>query len=223
MGKKFYIVIHQNVATQFYAWRDCKKFIENKKNIRYKGFENEQEGIDFINNNIKRVINIGLPDILYAYVGSYANSDKERYGYGYVTVMNKSLSHENFGEIKKQEYSSITGEDFILVPELTAILKAIEYAIKINEERIVIISGFVGVKMWGDEEWKPKNTHCLEYVRQLKEYKKVINIDFIIINSGKDVPKESVDANYQVEFAKKAALLAKRVVSKTANNKAGKT
>ena len=183
MPKKIYIAIYENKDYKFETWTECKEFVENKKNIIYRGFTNTQDAQEFIFKNIKRDIPFDLKDVLYMYVdGSFGYQKNDKvYGWGICGVKNEKVIYQNCGADKEADAlksNQIAGE-------LKAALIAIEDAIKMNEPRVILVYDYMGIEMWANGSWKPKEDKpfVLDYVKKIKSFSKRINIDFKHINS----------------------------------------
>lgn len=184
MGSKFYVAIYENEISEYSNWDECKKFVEGKKNIKYKGFTNELEAKKFIDSNVKPVIPFTLTDVLYVYVdGSrYVQPNKEIiYSYGLCAVKNNKIIHESNGTACDKEVAKM----YQIGGELTGALKGVEYAISLGEKRVIIVYDYFGVEMWANGSWSvdKQNPFVKDYVKQMTNFMKEINIDFVHVNS----------------------------------------
>lgn len=193
MGKKKYIAIYNNEAHIFDNWGACKEFVSDKKNILYKGFldpEEKDKAKEYIDANIKSVLPFDIQDALYAYVdGSYRKvKDKGYIGYGYVFVKNLKEIDNGYGEVKnvKKSMNQVNGE-------LTAILKAVEKAIEQNYKRIIVVYDFIGIEAWTNGSWRIKDDSIQEYVDKINEFKKLIAIDMIKVDSHQTKANKKIE------------------------------
>lgn len=178
--KKTYVAIYNNQVHKFDTWADCKKYIQDKESVKYKSFTDPIAIKQFIDGNIKKNISTHLPDVLYAFVrGSYTtlkDTDAKYYNYGAAMVINDAVCHCISGSIEPSVEA--------LPGELMATLKAIQYAIKRKEPRIIIVYSFLGTEMYANRTWIPKKDVYSAYINQIDQYRKAINIDFLPVDKN---------------------------------------
>lgn len=197
MGRKFYLAIYENTLHKFENWDKCKEFVEGKKNIKYKGFTDEYEAKNFVDNNIKPEIPFNLTDVLYVYVdGSrFVQPNGEIiYSYGLCAVKDEKIVHETFGSACDKEVAKM----YQIGGELTGAIKGVEYALSMKEKRVIIVYDYFGVEMWANGSWSvdKQNAFVKNYVDQMKKFKDQINIDFVHVNSHVNIADKKIENIY---------------------------
>lgn len=179
--KKVYVAIYNNQIFHFDNWSECKLFITGKKNVRFRSFTDGNEMKLFIDNNVKKEVAYDIEDVLYAYIkGDFTDSLKERGVYSLRLVKNGKILY------KINKTVTFNKKDY---PELYAVKKAVNIALKLKESRIIIIYSFLGIEMWANGSWKPKCESVGDYLFYLQQVRQDIVIDFL---------KSKSDSHYQL-------------------------
>lgn len=195
---KTYVAIYKEKIYSFDSWPDCKEFVQDKKNIKYKGFESPEDIKRFVDSNMKKISFSFLPNTLYAFVAS-KRIRKENDIY----ISDAFILMKNNEIITTGASCSNESDDSLLVTitgENKAIKNAILEAIKINEQRLIIVYNFIGSEMWANGSWKPKNSSVSQYVTFINKHKKEISLDFIQIDKF-----DSVNTNIYSEKTQQLA------------------
>lgn len=195
---KRYVAIYQNEVYTFDKWKDCQAFVADKKDIKFKGFTDDMDIKKFIDDNIKKVINVDMKDTLYAYVYGmrYNYKDDYLFGWSYTLLRNHQIIYSSSGigdDCKIVRRYKTTGE-------IAAIMNAIEYALSQNEKRIIILFDFLGAEMWANGSWKPKTEDISNYVEFMQQAKKRMAIDFVKVNKqdeGYQLAMKNCKSKYQ--------------------------
>lgn len=197
--KKKYVVLYENKVYEYDVWSACKAFIEGKKNVKYKSFDNALSMKEYIDKNIKKNIDPDLNDVVYAFVQGAAlpkDASIPFTTYGAVLTLNGNIIKTLSGSVER-----IPNLQDFLPGELTAALFAIQYAIQRGYPRIIVVYNYLGTEMYANHSWRPKNTYYANYIKLCDESRKSINIDYLAL----DRSRQDLCA-----FEKKAYILAKQ-------------
>ena len=159
---KKYIAIYQNKTFTFDTWEECSKYISNKKGIKYKSFDfKDREGMrSFIERNVKKKIKDNLSNVCYIlpYGALYEGNKNALVIYSYSIIKNGSILKSS------TDYDIISNsEPYKNFGELYAILAALDYIVSSQENRAIIYYRFLGIEMWANKCWKPKNKYVERY------------------------------------------------------------
>lgn len=179
---KTYIVINNNKVYRFNKWNECKSFVDQNPESRYKSFDNEKDAQSFINNNI-HTVNNDLEDVLYCYLGTCFNKNNGKLGYSFIAVKNNKIILEDKGSLANEtNIGQLRGE-------IEACINSINYAISIKEERIIIAYTNLAIEMFANRSWNARTKETIDFKNKFFDLQKLINIDFLNINKNKNNQK----------------------------------
>ena len=120
--------------------------------------------------------------------GSYSTATN-KVGWGF---MLSDYSHSEYGVVEDKEACTMNQ----IAGELSSVMRAILYAVKLGEKSVIIKYDYVGIQKWPDMEWKAKKPQTISYVAFIDKYRKLIDIKF---------EKISRELNLADELAKKGS------------------
>lgn len=211
---KFYAVLRGRTPGIYNTWAECEKQVKGFQNAAFKSFPTVAEALEWINNggtelkkseefdvqtyfNVDHLDTNTLPPAMpeaYAFVdGSYNASynGKAVYGYGGMVHINGQEVYIQ-GNGCEEEYvvsHQIPGEVF-------GSIAAIEKAIELGAEHIVIFYDYAGIGHWATsgKRWKAEKPIAKEYVRRYDELSKKIRVNFYHVKAHSQIEgNEMVD------------------------------
>ena len=201
--KKKYVVLYENKVYEYDVWSACKAFIEGKKNVKYKSFDNALSMKEYIDEAEAALLHTynryQVNDVVYAFVQGAAlpkDAPIPFTTYGAVLTLNGNIIKTLSGSVER-----IPNLQDFLPGELTAALFAIQYAIQRGYPRIIVVYNYLGTEMYANHSWRPKNAYYANYIKLCDESRKSINIDYLAL----DRSRQDLCA-----FEKKAYILAKQ-------------
>lgn len=192
MAKKFYAIQSgfdlknnkrvENIIVN--TWTECLKYVKGVKGAKYKSFEDIDDANAYLNegNRMLKKSDENYPkDCLQAYVDGSYNSYDERYSYGVVIVK------ENIVEYIESNAAKDTSEKNIrqIAGELQGAIKAVEYALKKGEKKLVLFHDYEGIAHHATGAWERKEQSSMNYYTRMQE----------LMNSGIEVIFVKVDSH----------------------------
>lgn len=173
MSDKFYVAIYKNKSYVFEQWNKCKDFINEKNDVRFKSFTNMEDAKLFIDANIKKQLSLQNIPIIYPYGFSFKKDNKNAVSYSFIVEFNNDII------FKKTKYNNKPYDNYPV--ELYSILDALDLLINHQYNHAIIAYNFLGIEMWANGSWKPKNKNIENYVIKMQKLKTKINYDFLHI------------------------------------------
>ena len=195
---KVYAVLRGRNPGVYNTWAECEKQVKGFQGAVFKSFPTVVEALEWIGNGGRESVktdssngevNFGedhldtnvLPSVMpknYAFVdGSYNANYKGKAVYGYGGLVHVNGQEETIqGTGWEEEYivsHQIPGEAF-------GSIKAIEKAIEMGAEHIVIFYDYAGIGHWATsgKRWKAEKPIAKEYVRRYDELAQKIKVNF---------------------------------------------
>lgn len=166
------------------TWAECLKYVKGVKGAKYKSFESIEDANAYLNegNRMLKKSDDNYPkDCLHAYVdGSYSIADG-RYAYGVVCVKNDIVQYIESGAAKDTSERNIRQ----IAGELKGALRAVEYALKKGEKKLVIFHDYEGIAHHATGAWSRKEASSEDYYNKMQE----------LMNSGIEVIFVKVDSH----------------------------
>ncbi|HCW52818.1 MAG TPA: ribonuclease HI [Clostridium sp.] len=166
------------------TWAECLKYVKGVKGAKYKSFESIEDANAYLNegNRMLKKSDDNYPkDCLHAYVdGSYSIADG-RYAYGVVCVKNDIVQYIESGAAKDTSERNIRQ----IAGELKGALRAVEYALKKGEKKLVIFHDYEGIAHHATGAWARKESSSEEYYNKMQD----------LMNSGIEVIFVKVDSH----------------------------
>ncbi|WP_195250919.1 ribonuclease H1 domain-containing protein [Romboutsia sp. 1001713B170207_170306_H8] len=178
-----------------YTWNDCLKYVKGVKGAIYKSFESIEEANKFLSEGSKllRKNRDTYPlDCLHMYVdGSYSTATG-KYSYGVVGVRENIVEYIESGSGKNKGENNIRQ----IAGELQGAVKAVEYALKKGDTKIVLFHDYEGICHHATGFWQRKDESSEKYYLKMQELiKKGIEVIFVQVNSHQgDLFNELVDS-----------------------------
>lgn len=167
-NKKMYVAILDNKVKRFDEWDKCNDFIKKNKGVKYKSFYNEEDAQAYINVNIHGRTGKECPvcKISEQCAAKTCESDS--------TLFELAKEGTTLLSYKDEELSKL----YSIERELKAVLKAVAWCIKYNEECIVVEYRNQGTEMWANGTWKANKDFSKKYQKEISQMKSKINIEF---------------------------------------------
>ena len=169
MNGKIYVVIFKNKIFEFNNWDDCKKFIEDKNDVRFKSFLDKNEAKKFIDANVKKSVSLKDVPVIYPFGFLFKKDNKNVASYSYIIEYNDKILY------KETKFNNKPDSNYPV--ELYSIIEALELLIENKYSHCIIAYNFLGVEMWANGSWTPKSKPIERYVKQINSLKEKINLD----------------------------------------------
>ncbi len=189
------------------TWDECKAEVIGFKGAIYKSFKTKAEADEYLKFNAEgraqvKTVNkenkISHEDIeeLSVYVDGSFSLEKGNFSYGLIALYNGEEVYETCGAGEDEDAAALRN----VAGEVLGALKAVEYALDNNYEKVTIFYDYQGIECWALGTWKRNKHLTQEYHRVMQEYMKKIKVNFVKVkgHSG-DKYNEVVD-----KLAKKA-------------------
>ncbi|MDQ0507971.1 Ribonuclease H [Aedoeadaptatus ivorii] len=190
MKKKFYAVRKGKTPGIYEDWDSCKAQVHGVKGAVYKSFATRAEAEAFLSPADAPTQDDGL----IAYVdGSYRHADKS-YSYGVVLLdgeMRREYSRRFSGEMA--EMRNVAGE-------ILGARKAMEEAIALGYDRLILHYDYAGIEHWAKGEWKRNKKGTAEYKTFYDSVKDALSVRFV-----KVAAHTGVEENERADALAKAA------------------
>lgn len=192
MAKKFYAIQSgfdsknnqkiENIIVD--TWAECLKYVKGVKGAKYKSFEDINDANAYLNEGsrmLKKADENYPKDCLQAYVDGSYNSYDGRYSYGVVIVKNNIIEYIESNAEKDTSEKNIRQ----IAGELQGAMKAVEYALKQGEKRLVLFHDYEGIAHHATGAWDRKEQSSMNYYSRMQE----------LMNSGIEVIFVKVDSH----------------------------
>lgn len=176
------------------TWTECLKYVKGVKGAKYKSFEDINEANAYLNegNRMLKKSDDNYPkECLHIYVDGSYNSGDGRYSYGVVAVRNNVVEYIESGADKDTSERNIRQ----IAGELKGALRAIEYASKKGENKVVLFHDYEGIAHHATGAWERKETSSMEYYNKMQNLMNLgIEVIFVKVDSHTgDLFNELVD------------------------------
>lgn len=192
MAKKFYAIQSgfdlknnkrvENIIVD--TWTECLKYVKGVKGAKYKSFEDINDANAYLNegNRMLKKSDENYPkDCIQAYVDGSYNSYDERYSYGVVIVKDNIVEYIESNAAKDTSEKNIRQ----IAGELQGAIKAVEYALKKGEKKLVLFHDYEGIAHHATGAWERKEQSSMNYYTRMQE----------LMNSGIEVIFVKVDSH----------------------------
>lgn len=197
MAKKVYAVKEGWQTGLFYSWDECKKQVDGYPKAKYKGFSDEADAKNWLE-NVKK------PDVAceaIAYTSGSYNDDTHITGGGGVLIYNGQEYHFALAASKNDiKYNNMRGIGGEILAARAAVLKAQELGIK----SLHIYHDSEGIGAWANGEWnanKPITQEYVYFMQQMKEKNDISTFFSQVRNYSNDNNKANEIAQYAVGLA----------------------
>ena len=196
----YYAVKIGKVPGIYNTWDECKKQVNGFSGAKFHKFDTIEEANNYIAKDNYIINHFNNDELKYpcAFVDGSINPKTKEYGYGVVLIKDKKAEENpilyigNGNDEKLRIMRNIAGE-------LLGAIKAIEMAVDLKLKEINIYYDYLGIEMWGNNEWNSSIPFVTNYKKFIEEKRKNIKINFI-----------KVAAHTGVNFNEKADELAKK-------------
>ncbi|MDE5767332.1 MAG: ribonuclease H family protein [Malacoplasma sp.] len=220
MSKKYYSVAVGRKIGIFENWKDCKDSVNGFKNAVYKSFSNLEDANQFLfnfkknnekfkneltdDNEVKKSVELDLQKRIFPiFVDGSFNKKNQKIGFGILIINDLNSSNwitisNKLDEIEYKNYKSHLN----IAGEIIGTIKAIQFCIKNNLEKIKIYYDYAGIEKWVTKEWEAKSPISTMYLQFIEKNKEKIQLLF-----------QKVRAHNNIEYNNIADELAKKSVS----------
>lgn len=170
--KKYYAVRAGFVPGIYKTWDECKKQVIGFPGADYKSFLSIKSAKEFIGTAKQKD---KLPSEGYiAYVDGSYDIKTKRYSCGVVVLHNSEVIHK-ISEVGPQDEAATMRN---VAGEILGSQKTIEYALKNNIDKIIIVHDYAGISMWANKEWKRNKPWTQAYTEFVENARKKCDVTF---------------------------------------------
>lgn len=179
MPKFCYAVKRGNIPGIYTSWSECQKQVKGFKGAKFKGFDNPFKAEEWMNSKEEIIedkqTNIDFSDYeIIAYVDGSINTKTKEYGWGAILLIgNEEI--EMCGKGNKEHMLPLRN----VAGEILSSVKAIEYAIDNEFNKLLIVHDYNGISKWAKNEWKANKEATNNYKLFCQEAMQKIDIDFM--------------------------------------------
>jgi len=124
-----------------------------------------------------------MSDSIYAFTDGSSDYKKKLYGSGAVLLTDHSDNAIIVTEISKEGKSEALIKYNNVAGEVLACCYAIEEAISRGYKNIILYVDYIGLIHWFNGSWQARTLISQLYTKQLREYRKFINIEFVKVTA----------------------------------------
>lgn len=196
------------------TWDECLKYVKGVKGAIYKSFPNKDEANKYLNETqqlLKKEEGKYPMDCLHIYVDGSYNKDTEQYSYGIVAVRDDVIQYIESGASTDTSGKSIRQ----IAGELKGAIRAVEYALKCNEKKIVIFHDYEGISHHATGFWERREESSRKYYSRMNELmEQGIEIIFVKVDSHTgDIYNELVDEKCKEQLQIKSSKIVEKWLS----------
>lgn len=166
---KFYAVKNGRQCGIFTSYSECEKQVKGYSGSLFKSFNSQEEATSYLKED-----SYNSSYDLYAYVDGSFNSQEKIYGYGVIILQNEKIITQIYGQGNHKDYLSMRN----VAGEIAGAMEAVNYALKINAQSLLIYYDYQGIESWAKELWKANKLGTKHYQEFMKEAMKKMSIDF---------------------------------------------
>lgn len=182
MAKKYYAIRKGNKIGIVYSWDECKSAITGYSGAEYRGFNDEDEAIAYLNGHElvknkesgKKLI-LSEPtsdDVVNIYTdGSFKDGSV---AFGVYIQASNNRKFKFYGVVECKQYASLNN----IAGELLAVLVGVQLAKDMGFKRYNIVYDYEGVESWYNGTWQARGTLQLIYVTLLNQLRTQYNLAF---------------------------------------------
>ena len=196
MSKKYYAVRVGKTPGIYMTWDACKAMVDGYPGAKYKGFESIAEAEAFLEGIAYATLDSSdtLCDVqveankAYAFVDGSFNVATGVYGYGGFLVIGGE-KHILQGAGDEEEMASMRN----VAGEILGSMAAVEKAMELGVEELVIYYDYMGIEMWATGDWKRNKAGTIAYYEFMQKVKNQISLTFVKVkgHSGIDGNEEA--------------------------------
>ena len=182
MAKKYYAIRKGNKVGIVYSWDDCKSAITGYSGAEYRGFNDEDEAIAYLNGHElvknkesgKKLI-LSEPtsnDVVNIYTdGSFKDGSV---AFGVYIQASNNRKFKFYGVVECKQYASLNN----IAGELLAVLVGVQLAKDMGFKRYNIVYDYEGVESWYNGTWQARGNLQSIYVTLLNQLRTQYNLAF---------------------------------------------
>ena len=182
MAKKYYAIRKGNKIGIVYSWDECKSAITGYSGAEYRGFNDEDEAIAYLNGHDlvknkesgKKLI-LSEPtsnDVVNIYTdGSFKDGSV---AFGVYIQASNNRKYKFYGVVECKQYASLNN----IAGELLAVLVGVQLAKDMGFKRYNIVYDYEGVESWYNGTWQARGTLQSIYVTLLNQLRTQYNLAF---------------------------------------------
>lgn len=166
------------------TWSECLKYVKGVKGAKYKSFEKRDEAEKYLSEGsklLKKEDNNYPKDCMHIYVDGSYSIETEKYSYGVVAVRDNVVEYIESDAAKDTSKKNIRQ----IAGELKGAIKAVKYALKKGEKRVVVFHDYEGVCHHATGFWERREESSIKYYKDMNE----------LISSGIEVIFVKVDSH----------------------------
>lgn len=178
MAKKYYAVRIGRETGIFASWEECRRRVIGYPGAAYKGFENEEDALAFL--NIGKQDDPSAPiggcdeNKASAYVDGSYNNANGHFSYGAV-IMYKGGEYRLQEEFDDAELASMRN----VAGEIKGSEAAMRFCIEHDIPAVDIYHDYEGIAKWCRGEWKTNKDGTKKYAEFYKKASEKVDINFI--------------------------------------------
>ena len=183
MAKKYYAVRVGKTPGIYLTWEDCKAMVDGYPGAKYKSFPTITEAEAFLEGVVCKTAvdkQVSKPEETvclqadYAFVDGSYNSTTGTYGYGGFLV-SKGVKYVLQGSGAEQEMAQMHN----VAGEILGCMAAVEKALELGLEKLVVYYDYMGIEMWATGGWKRNKTGTIAYYDYMQSVKDRLQVSFV--------------------------------------------
>lgn len=182
MAKKYYAIRKGNKIGIVYSWDECKSAITGYSGAEYRGFNDEDEAIAYLNGHelvknkeSEKKLILSEPtsdDVVNIYTdGSFKDGSV---AFGVYIQASNNRKFKFYGVVECKQYASLNN----IAGELLAVLVGVQLAKDMGFKRYNIVYDYEGVESWYNGTWQARGTLQSIYVTLLNQLRTQYNLAF---------------------------------------------
>ena len=163
---KYYAVRKGRETGIFRRWDKCKEVTSGYKGAEYKSFLTEEEAKKYMD-CVPTPESYDISKGFHIYTDGSYNTETAKYGSGFIILLNgkRIMYGEKSGNVPEYAVSrNVAGEIF-------AVLNALEQAVILKAEKVVIHYDYEGLAKWANDEWKTNKELTVMYAEKVNQYR----------------------------------------------------
>ena len=199
MAKKYYAVRKGNQTGLFYSWDACKSVIDGYSGAEYRGFQTEEEALEYLRGNETAInkstgqrIVVNKPtsaDEVNIYTDGSFKDGKVSFGV-FIETMEKRWSF--YGVVDCPQYASLNN----IAGELIATMVGVQVSIDMGFTKLNIFYDQTGVASWYDGSWTARGQLQVIYSSLLNQLRLNHNLK---INFNKVKAHNGIEGNVRAD------------------------
>lgn len=225
--KKFYAVRVGKIPGIYESWAECQEQITRFSGAKFESFLNYEDAEKYIEDtetNDKELIEEDLDysqlimedlnsGFVVAFTDGSHDSNMNRSSYGIHLSIPNEDNDPTIESIASQVFAKKFSESNNIVGEVFGVINALDWCLKNEVEKISIYCDYQGLIKWEDGSWDTKSEIAKFYVKQLAEYKDMLDIKITWVRGHSNILQ-----NEEADSLAKRALNRDKQILKTGKN-----